>query len=325
MVKMPLRMQRFGGSIAFDARLSQGRPMKTQERSGLLFALTGFAMLSFGDVVVKTMVGQWSPVGIAATRYVIGAIGLGGLLALREGAEAFRLPHPKVQLVRGAAVSMATIGFFSAIFFVPLATATAVTFTSPMLTALLAMVLLGEPARRETWIASVIAFVGVLIILRPNFAAAGWAAFLPLLSAFGMSVLMIGNRFVAGTGSALSMQFIVAAIAAPILVAAAWLFQFSGFEQFALYWPDWTVVARCALVACSASCAHWLIFMGTVRAGAATIAPMTYVQLLIAALAGWLVFGDHPDALTLLGAGIIIAAGLYLWRAGRVSEPAMTD
>lgn len=291
--------------------------MKTQERSGLLFALAGFATLSFGDVVVKTMVSQWSPVAIAATRYVIGAIGLAGLLGLREGAAAFRMPHPKVQLVRGVAVALATLGFFSAIFFMPLAAATAVTFTSPMITALLAALLLGEPARRQTWIASVIAFAGVLIVLRPNFMAAGWAALLPLLSALGMSMLMIGNRFVAGKGSALSMQFYVGALAAPMLVVVAVALHFSGIEQYALSWPHWSVVARCALVACSASCAHWLIYMGTVRAGAATIAPMTYVQLLVASLAGWLVFGDHPDAWTLLGAGIIVVAGLYLWRSGR--------
>lgn len=299
--------------------------MKTQERSGLLFALAGFATLSFGDVVVKTMVGQWSPVAIAAARYVIGAIALAGLLHAREGAGAFRMPHPKVQLMRGAAVGLATLGFFSAIFFMPLAAATSVTFTSPMITALLAAVLLGEPARRQTWIASIIAFTGVLIVLRPNFMAIGWAALLPLLSALGMSMLMIGNRFVAGKGSALAMQFYVGLFAAPLLVLAATAFHFSGLEQYALTWPHWSVLARCALVACSASCAHWLIYMGTVRAGAATIAPMTYVQLLVASLAGWLLFDDHPDAWTLLGAGIIVAAGLYLWRSGRDTAPARTE
>lgn len=291
--------------------------MKANERSGLLFALAGFALLSCGDAVVKTMAGQWSPVGIAALRYLLGAIGLGTLLLAREGRAGFVIPAPRVQLLRGCAVAAATIGFFSAIFVMPLAAATAITFTSPMLTALLAALFLREPARRETVVASIVAFVGVLIVLRPNFAAVGWAALLPLLSAAGMSVLMIGNRFVAGKGSALSMQFFVAAIAAPVLVLAAVGFAAGGGERFALTAPDWTVVARCVVVATSASCAHWLIYMGTTRVGAATVAPMTYVQLMIATLAGWLFFNNPPDALTLLGAGIIVAAGLYLWRAGR--------
>ena len=170
-----------------------------------------------------------------------------------------------------------------------------------------------------------IAFAGVLVVLRPNFAAAGWAALLPLLSALGMSVLMIGNRFVAGKGSALAMQFYVAAAAAPLLLLATTGLHFSGIERFAVGLPHWSVIARCALVACSASVAHWLIYMGTTRAGAATVAPMTYVQMLVATLAGWLVFDNRPDGLTLLGAAIIIGAGLYLWRAGRVREIAGTE
>ncbi|WP_374529580.1 DMT family transporter [Novosphingobium sp.] len=298
---------------------------RASHRAGLLYALAGFALLSCGDAVVKSMAGQWAPTAIAALRYAIGMSGLGVLLLVREGPQAFRMPVPLVQFGRGAAVGLASIGFFSAIFVMPLASATALTFTSPMFTGLLAALLLGEPARRETWLASIVAFIGVLIVLRPNLLAAGMAALFPLLSALGMSLLMIGNRFVAGRASGLAMQFYVALAATPVLIAATIVLHFAGIARFALSWPDWTVVARCAVVACSASCAHWLIYLGTTRAGAATIAPMTYVQMLIASIIGWAFFNSHPDLWTLTGAAVIIAAGLYLWHSGRVREPAMTD
>lgn len=294
--------------------------MRRNETAGLLYALGGFTTLSIGDAVVKSMAGEWPPTAIAATRYALGAAGLAVLLHLREGRVGFTLPHPGVQLLRGLAVAMATVGFFTAIAFIPLAAATAITFTSPMLTALLAAVFLGETYRRETLIASLVAFVGVLVVLRPNFAAAGYAALLPLVSALGMSLLMIGNRFVAGKASSLAMQFSVAAMATPLLFLAVAGGHVSGLPRFELITPHWSVLARCALVACSASLAHWLIYMGTTRAGAATVAPMTYVQLLVAVIAGWTFFGDRPDALTLMGAAIIISAGLYLWRAGRLRE-----
>lgn len=300
-------------------------PVRRNETAGLLYALAGFALLSCGDAVVKSMAGQWAPTAIAMVRYVLGAVGLSALLWRAEGAAAFRMPAPGAQLLRGFAVALATIGFFSAIFVMPLATATSITFTSPMLTALLAALVLGEPARKETLIASAVAFIGVLVVLRPNFLAAGWAALLPLLSAVGMSLLMIGNRFVAGKGSTLAMQFFVAVFAALFLILATAALHFSGIDRFAVHWPHWSVLARCALVACSASGAHWLIYLGTTRAGAATVAPMTYVQLLIATLFGWLFFDNHPDFSTLAGAAIIIAAGLYLWRAGRVRDVAGTD
>ena len=295
------------------------------ERSGLIWALGGFTLLSLGDAVIKTMAGAWAPTAVAALRYVLGAAGLGVLLAWREGRAGFAMPRPWLQALRGFGVGTATAGFFSAVFVMPLATATAITFTSPMITALLAALFLGEPARRETWAATLLAFAGVLVVLRPNLAALGPAALLPLLSALGMSMLMIGNRATAGLASPLAQQFFVSIFAAPYLVLVALAGAASGVGRLALSLPDWTVVARCALVAVSATTAHWAIFQGTMRAGAATIAPMTYVQLLIATALGWLLFADAPDLLTLLGAAMIVAAGLWLWHAGRVPEPSATD
>ena len=299
--------------------------MQQNERHGLVWALGGFALLSCGDAVVKTMAGHWAPTAIAATRYVLGAIGLGLLLALREGRKGFVMPRPALQMLRGGGVGIATIGFFSAISLMPLATATAITFTSPMITAVLSALFLGEAARRETWLATLVAFAGVLVVLRPNFAALGPAALLPLLSAVGMSLLMIGNRAVAGKASALALQFFVALFAAPLLVVAAVIGAKSGLPRLALSMPDWTVIARCAVVAASASTAHWAIYQGTARAGATVVAPMTYVQLIIATVLGFVLFGDAPDALTLVGAAMIVGSGLWLWNAGRWRDPGGTD
>jgi drug/metabolite transporter (DMT)-like permease len=295
--------------------------LRQNERAGLFFALAGFAVLSLGDAVIKSMAGLWSPVAVAALRFTIAAVGLGAFLLLREGAAGFRLAQPRAQFGRGAALAVSSTIFITSLFVLPLATATAIGFTAPMFTAILAALLLGEPLRRETLIASVVAFAGVLVILRPNLAEAGWWAVLPLFSAMTFSLLIIGNRHVAGTASALAMQFWVAAFATPILLLIAPLFALSGSPRFAIGWPEWSVIARCTFVAVSATCAHWLIYLGTSRAGAATVAPATYVQLLVATFLGWLWFDSHPDGMTLLGALIIIGSGLYLWRVGQVREP----
>lgn len=299
--------------------------MPQDSRSGLLFALAGFALLSVGDGVIKTMAGEWSPVAIAALRFSLAAVALGGMLAWREGLPALAGVLRWAQLGRGMALAVSSTVFFTSLFVLPLATATAIGFTSPMFTALFAAVLLGERLRRETWIASAIALIGVMVVLRPNLAEAGAWALLPLGSAMTFALLIIGNRHVAGTGSGLAMQFAVAAFAAPFLIVAAPLFGLTGMPRFAVNWPDWTVVARCAFVAVTASGAHWLVYIGTTRAGAAKVAPMMYVQLLVASVIGWIWFGDHPDAFTLIGGGLIVVAGLYLWRAGGVKEPAETD
>ena len=283
-------------------------------RSGLLFALCGFALLSVGDAVIKSIAGAWPGTAVAALRYSIGAIGLGTLLFLKEGRQGFAIPMPRFQLLRGCAVALATICFFSSIFLMPLAEATAIGFTSPMITGILSFIFLREATSRTKWLATVMAFGGVLLIMRPNLAELGWAALLPLVAALSMACVMIGNRAVAGAGSPLLMQFLVASVAVPFILTAAILGHFSGFDALHIDVPDWTIVARCAVVAMTATSAHWLIFMGTTRASAADIAPMSYVQLLIALALGILIFGDWPDLTSLTGSGIIIAAGMLLWR-----------
>ena len=90
-----------------------------------------------------------------------------------------------------------------------------------------------------------------------------------------------------------------------------------------MHWPHWSVIARCAFIGMTATLAQWLIFMGTVRAGAGTVAPMTYGQLLMAVVLGFVFFGDRPGLAALAGAAVIIGAGLFLWWRGRVHDRAM--
>ncbi|MBX7541054.1 DMT family transporter [Qipengyuania sphaerica] len=287
--------------------------MQKSERSGILIALCGFALLSVGDAVIKSMAGEFSPLGVAAIRFALGSIGLSALLAANEGAAAFRPRSLNLQAARGICLAAASLCFFSAIFVMQLATAMALAFVSPVIVALLSGPLLGEKVRRAVWLASFVALVGVMLVLRPNLAELGWVALLPLASAFFFALMIIANRASAGQGSALSMQVFIQIGAMPLLVLAALGGHLSGVESLELAMPDWSIIGRCAVVAVTASSAHWLAYIGTQRAGAATIAPTTYVQMLVATFMGWWWFGDVPDLLTLAGAAIIIGAGLILW------------
>lgn len=299
--------------------------MRQNDSHGLLFALSGFSLLSVGDAVIKTIAGAWPGTAVALTRYVIGATLLGVMLWRREGRAGFRFTQVRWHLLRGFGVAIATVAFFSALFVMPMAEATSITFTSPILTALLAAPVLGERLRPIAILALLLAFAGVAIVLRPSFAELGPAALLPLISALGMSLLMLGNRAVAGSGSSLAMQFSVASLAVPLLAVAALVGHWSGLPQYHVGPVDWTILARCAIVACTASTAHWLIFSATERTGAARVAPMSYVQMIVALGLGWALFRDRPDGIALAGAAVIIAGGLLLWWSGRGTEPSMTD
>ncbi len=297
--------------------------MQHDQRAGLAYAATGFVILSIGDAVIKSMADEWPAVAVAALRFSIGALGLSVLLWRSEGASAFVPQKPWLQAARGLCLALASLCFFSAIYIMPLAEAMAIGFLAPVLTQVLGGLILGEKIRPAAWAVSVIAFAGVVMILRPNLAELGLGALLPLVSATFFALMMVANRASAGQGSALSMQVFVAGLASPILILAAIGAKFSGIPELDFGWPSWDVALRCTIVAITASAAHWLAYIGTSKAGASQVAPAIYVQMLVAIALGWWWFGDVPDLLTLGGAGMIIAAGLFLWRDSQ-SAPAQT-
>lgn len=304
-------------------------------RAGLLYALAGFSLLSFGDAIIKGMAGEWPPTAMAAARYIFAALFIGIVLAKRDGVKAvFTLPNARIQWMRGLSVSVATIAMFTAIMLMPLAEATTITFTQPMITAVLAAIFLSERIKPAAIGATVLAFVGVVIVLRPNFAAVGPVALLPLLTATAMGCLMIANRVAAhrsavanggNGGGALAAQYYISVTASVVLTLAVIVGHFTGVSTFKMHWPEWSVLARCAFISISASLAHGMIYMGTARAGAATIAPMNYGQLLTAAFLGWTFFGETTDFISLLGAAIIIGAGLILWRINHSAQPILAN
>jgi drug/metabolite transporter (DMT)-like permease len=285
--------------------------------AAFLLALAGFSTLSVGDAIAKTMAGEWPGLAVAALRFVFGAVGLSIGIVLTAGPGGFSFPRPWLQIGRGLSVALATFGFFTGLQLMPLANATAILFCSPLITALLSAFLLGEPASRAVWVASAIAFTGVLVVLRPEVAALGPAAGYPLLAAFGMAMMMILNRKAAGLASPLVMQWLIATAAIPPLFLAAAIGHESGATAFHIPPPDWSIIGRCIIIAATGTASHLLLYMATMRASAALLAPMVYVQILVAAVLGWILFDDVPDAGTLAGATLIICGGLYLWRSQR--------
>lgn len=294
-------------------------PERKAAVGGVTLALLAFSGLPLGDAVIKSMAGDWPAQAVAALRFSIGALALAVILFLREGRRGFRINRPWLHLARGFALSITTITFFSAIYIMPLADAVAISFINPILTALFSGWFLKEKMRPRTWVATIIAFGGVLIMLRPNVAAFGWVAILPLISAFAMSAMLILNRMVSSQRSIFAAQFYIAFWAAIFLIIATtighWLVPVMAMPGV----PDWDVILRCMLVALTATGCHFLLFMATMRTTAAAIAPIVYIQLLIATTISVFIFGDPIDTTAMMGGLLIILSGLLLWRSERMS------
>ena len=281
--------------------------------NGFLIAAAGFALLSCGDAVIKSMAGAWPAPAITALRFVFAVPLLALLLTVKHGPSAFRMTKPWIQIARGIALASTSLCFILSLFLMPLAEATAIVFINPVITAVLSAMFLKEPMHPRAWLASALAFIGVALVLRPNLAELGWAALLPVAAAFFFSMMMIFNRLAAGTGTPAALQWIIATVAAPVVMTGAIALHLSGEPSFAIIWPDNTVILRCAVVALSASAAHWLIFQGTMRSTAADAAQAMYIQLPVALTIDAFVFRHFPDIIALFGALLIMAAGLSMW------------
>jgi drug/metabolite transporter (DMT)-like permease len=176
----------------------------------------------------------------------------------------------------------------------------------PLLIAALSGPILGEKVGWRRWTAILVGFAGVLIILQPGFAVFSPWALLPLVSATMFAVYGLLTRYVARTDSA-SVSFfwtgVVGAIAMTPFGLAEWTWMTPA---------DWGWMA---VLCCTAALSHWLLIKAFAVAEASAIQPFAYLQLVWASGIGLLVFGETLRINVAIGAGIVVAAGVFtLWR-----------
>ena len=158
--------------------------------NGFLIAAAGFAVLTCGDAIFKSMAGTWPAPAVVALRFVFAIPLLLILLSIKDGKKGFAISKPWIQVARGLAMASTSLCFITSLFLMPLAEATAIVFASPVITALLSAAFLKEPMHPRLWLASAMALIGVALVLRPNLAELGWVALLPVVAAFFFSVMM---------------------------------------------------------------------------------------------------------------------------------------
>lgn len=283
--------------------------------AGIALAVGAYCCYPMGDAVVKAITASYPGTGISALRYVISTIAL-GIASWLHDPQMFRtFPRPWIQIGRGAAVSISTACFFVALGFLPLGEATVIMYLNPVLIVILSRLFLGERVPQVAWAATIVAFIGVIIVIRPDMGHMQWVACLPLVSAFAMASFVILNRMGAGSGSILHTQFLISLMAMLCSSLIALGGHLTGVERLHLSLPPVRVLMGCAVVAITATAAHGLLIMATERVSAGRIAPFAYMQLLVAVVLGMVFFEDRPDWITALGAGLIVAAGLTTWRA----------
>jgi len=229
------------------------------------------------------------------------------LLAPRHGWRILLPRRPGMQLIRSGLLLIATICFVLGIKAVPLVTVHVIGFTAPMIVVALSAMFLGERVGAARWLAVVAGFMGVLIILQPGTAGAlPSAAMWLLLAAVCWSLVQILSRQMAAHDRSETTAIYTYAVA----LAATTPFVPAYFDFSIAPGPGgWLAFLLIGLVG---GIRHYCIIKAYALAPASLIAPFNYTELLGATLVGAVVFNTLPDGTTWLGAGVIIAAGLYL-------------
>jgi drug/metabolite transporter (DMT)-like permease len=270
---------------------------------GIVLMLSGIAGFAVMDALVKWLTADYSVVQVAALRSWFG-LPLLCLVALRgSGLRGLKTKRPLVHGGRFLLVLGLSLSFFWALSQMKLADAIAITFAAPIFITALSVPLLREAVGLHRWFAVGAGFVGVLVMLRPGLGVFQWAALSVLASVVFYALLMITTRAFKRTESTAALMLypqlgmsIVGVLAVPF------------------FWvtPSIADLGLFAVAGMFGSIGVMCITQAFRLAPAAVITPFEYSALLWATLLGFLLWGDLPDAITLAGAAIVVASGLYI-------------
>jgi drug/metabolite transporter (DMT)-like permease len=273
----------------------------------ILFSVACFSVL---NAISKTLT-QHYPVGqVIWARYLFAFVFMMALFLPRSGLALFRWHNVGSQVVRGLLLFFSSFLYFHGLVYLPLATAASISLTSPLVVTALSARFLGEPVGPRRWIAVCIGFVGALIVVRPGHAHFEWHSLLIVASTLCSAFYQLFSRRYGQAerpDASATMATIVGTVAAAPLLPFEWVTLVFG----------WDLVLFVA-IGVMAGVGHYFLTIAYSQAPAAVVAPFNYVQLVGAAILGYLVFDSIPDFWTWVGAAVIVCSGLYLGHAERL-------
>ena len=273
-------------------------------RIGILFILITTVMFALLDTGVK-YVGQFYPVlQIAWARYVFQMAVVPMVIGRFRPRDILRTKRPGLQVMRSMMMVGATLSFFPAVTYMPVAEASAIGMIAPLMVTALAIPMLGERVGPRRWMAVVIGLIGALIIIRPGFGSLSWAAILPVITAICYALYQITTRMLAEIDPPITTFFYSGAVGVVVLSLAV---------PFAWRTPTVSGWAMMIALGLLAGAGHYCVIQAMRRAPASVLAPYSFVQLVWVTVLGYLVFGDFPDNYTLLGAAIVVGSGGYVF------------
>lgn len=283
---------------------------ESRTTTGLITMAVAVLFLTLIDISAKWLVLAGLPViQVVFVRYIVHFLLSLIIFLPKEGKQALRSNAPVKQILRSLFLLLSTIFLVLALGYLPITLNTTIMFALPILVTVLAIPILGERVGLHRVAAVCVGFVGVLVVMQPWGVGFHPAMFLSIGAVSIAGLYFVMTRMLAGVDSNATSQIWSSGLASACLLPFAlshWV------------WPenttDW---AFFAVIGVFGATAHTLITAANRLADASILAPVIYLQLIFASIAGVLIFGTWPTIWTLVGALIIIGSGLYIWHRER--------
>ena len=271
---------------------------------GIFLMCAGVAMFPLMNAMIKLLIARYPVFEIVWARFTGHLVVMLVVFLPQYGRRLIATRRPLVQLARSALMLGSNSVFALAIGKVPLATASAIGFTSPLIVTALSVPLLREQVGWRRWSAVCVGFCGALLIIRPGSGPYNPAVLLLLVSAGAYALYQIATRWVMAHDSpatGIIFAALLGSLGTTLLLPVSFVMPKSLFD-----------LAMFLSLGCLGGLGHFLVIKAFQAAPASVIAPLGYVELIGTTILGYLIFGNFPDALTWVGALVIIASGLYI-------------
>lgn len=227
---------------------------------------------------------------------------------LRVGLAGMRTQRPLLHLGRGTLQVVSMFMFFTAVTMIPIADAAALSLVTPVVVVLGAIIMLGERAGLDRWIAVFAGLAGALIILRPGLAPVSLGSILVLLSVFASAEIRIAAKILLRTDTPAALVCYLTLVVTPLAFIGA---------VFFWTWPSLIQLCVMAAMGGFATLAHFSLAKAYQHADISILEPLSFTTLIWAAVLGYLAFGEAPTLWTWIGGAVIVAAATWLARHAR--------
>ena len=285
--------------------------MEINNPRGILLMALGFALFAVADTIAKVLLEYYPPVQVVFIR-MLGLFCGVNLIMLYNFKWVGNSNNLAKQLMRGLAQAGSAVSFLIGLTTIAIADATSIAFVAPLFVIILSYFILKEPIGIRRWLAVIIGFSGTLIIIRPGFEIINLGHIFIIIAALLFAVRQIISRLIASTDDPLTTAFFTA---------------YTSVFIFALFQPwVWTSITDknhillFFIFASFAGIAEFLVIKSLQIAHAVVVSPLQYTLLVLVTIFGFFIWGILPDVWTFLGAGVIIATGLYSLHRERLNK-----